>query len=138
MNTGSPPRSWTRTGEPGSIVVPMMSVASASVSVASAPVSGTDAATISMPPAGVGWSTTPAAASASSRARSATVVRAFAAVSPVSSDVVTAAAPSIQRSRSRTVSYSRALPTAIPACAARTRSSARSSSVKEPSRFSVR
>ncbi len=126
--TGSPPRSWTSTGEPGAIAVPTRSPGS----------SGVEAATISIPPSGVGWRTTPAEAPARTRARSATVVRAFSADAPVSRAVVTAAAPSIQRSRCRAVSYRRALPMAIPACEARTRSRARSSSVKRPARFSVR
>src|SRR5215471_7040390 len=52
MNTGSPARSWTRTAVPGRIVVPIR------VSVST----GADAATISMPPPSVGWSTTPDAA----------------------------------------------------------------------------
>jgi pimeloyl-ACP methyl ester carboxylesterase len=52
--------------------------------------------------------------------------------------VVTAAAPSIHRSRCRAVSYSPALPIAMPACEARTRSIARSSSVNGPPRFPVR
>ena len=62
----------------------------------------------------MGWRITPAEASARIRARSATVISASAALSPVSSAVVTAAAPSIQRSRCRAVSYSRALPIAMP------------------------
>lgn len=129
MKTGSPPSSCSRTAEPGAMEVPTRSPGSP----------WAEAATISMPPSGVGWRTTPAAASASSRARSATHLRASAAGRPASRAVVTAAAPSIQRSRRRAVSYSRALPIAMPACEARTRSSARSSSVKpSPPRFSVR
>lgn len=128
MKTASPPSSWTRTGEPGAIAVPTSPAGSSSV----------DATTISMPPSAVGWRMTPAEASLRILARSATVIRASDAFSPVSRVLVTAAAPSIQRSRCRVVSYSRALPIAIPACAARIRSSAASASVKCPVSFSAR
>lgn len=128
MNTGSPPRSCSRTGLPGSMVVPTMSPGSSRV----------EAVTISMPPSGVAWRMTPAAASARTRARSATVISASAAASPVSSAVVTAAAPSIQRSRCRAVSYSRALPIAMPAWVASSFSSCSSSSVNGPPSLSER
>ncbi len=126
--TASPPSSWTRTGEPGAIAVPTSPAGSSRV----------DATTISMPPSSSGWRITPADASLRTLARSATVIRASEAFSPVSRVLVTAAAPSIQRSRCRALSYSRALPIAMPACAARTRSSVMSVSVKCPVSFSAR
>lgn len=128
MNTGSPPRSCSRTGLPGAMVVPTMPSGSSCV----------EAATISIPPSEVGWRITPAAAPARSRARSATVSSASSALSPVSRAVVTAAAPSIQRSRCRAVSYSRALAIAIPAWVARSRTTCSSSEVKGPPDRSAR
>ncbi|SCF71363.1 hypothetical protein GA0115255_103803 [Streptomyces sp. Ncost-T6T-2b] len=93
MKTGSPPSNCTSTGEPGSMTVPTMPAGS----------SGVEAVTISIPPSSVGWRITPADASASTRACSATVISASAASVPVSRAVVTAAAPAIQRSRCRAV-----------------------------------
>ncbi len=78
-------------------------------------------ATISMPPPAAGSSTIPAAEPDSRRARSATTWSASSASPPDSRAVVTATDPSIHRSRCLAASYSRALPMAIPASVASTR-----------------
>ncbi len=115
MKTASPASSFAATALRAGTVTPSEDEGSSD-----------DTATISNPPSSVGRSTIPAAEPASRRACSATTESASSASPPDSSAVVTATDPSIQCSRCRAASYSRALPMAIPASVASTRTMWRS------------
>lgn len=108
--TASPSRSRSTTALSGGITTPSDLVGR-----------GEETATISRPPSSAGSSTIPASASARRLACSATTVRASSASPPESRAVVTATEPSIHRSRWRAASYRRALPMAMPASVASTR-----------------